>query len=47
MTDSIYGMGLLGRIWRFFLAISEAAVAIHYHAPWSSPADPAARRCLS
>jgi len=46
MTDNIYGMGLLARMWRFFLAISEAAVAIHYHAPWS-PADPASRRCLS
>ena len=35
MADNIYRMGFPGRIWRFLLAPSEVAVAIHYHAPWA------------
>jgi hypothetical protein len=34
MTDNRDQAGLLGRTWRYFLEISEAAVAIHYDAPW-------------
>lgn len=43
MAD-IYRMGFLGRIWNAFLATSEAAVAVHYHAPWrqAEPVSPRA-----
>jgi hypothetical protein len=27
--------GVLGWLWQFFMGASEAAVAIHYRAPWS------------
>ena len=34
MTDNRNQAGLLGRTWRSFFETSEAAVAIHYDAPW-------------
>lgn len=43
MAD-IYRMGFLGRIWDALLTTSEAAVAVHYHAPWrqAEPVPPPA-----
>lgn len=34
MTHDMHRAGFLGRIWQLVLGTSEAAVAIHYHAPW-------------
>lgn len=34
MTNNMHRAGFLGRIWQFVLDTSEAAVAVHYHAPW-------------
>lgn len=34
MTDNRNQAGLLARTWRSFFETSEAAVAIHYDAPW-------------
>lgn len=41
MTDIMHDShraSLFGRLGRFLIAISETAVAIHYHAPWQDEA---------
>ena len=37
MTTSAAKANVLGRFWQLVLETSEAAVAVHYDAPWGAP----------
>lgn len=37
MTTSAAKANVLGRFWQLVLETSEAAVAVHYDAPWGDP----------